>query len=100
MRVISKENAVFTFNAAHPPKCQIESGEIFWIEVEDAYRGQITDASVKRPELDTTKSTGPQAPFWLKMPNPETCFALNFLTLNLAHRELCPPVWDWGYSVK
>ena len=25
MRVISKENAVFTFNAAHPPKCQIEA---------------------------------------------------------------------------
>lgn len=64
MRVISKVNAVHTFNASHPPKCEIVSGEIFWIEVEDAYRGQITDPSVKRTDLDTTKinwSTGPIA---------------------------------------
>lgn len=62
IRVISKENVVFSFNAAHPHKYVVADGETFWVEAEDAYRGQINSPAVKRTDIDASIincSTGP-----------------------------------------
>ena len=49
MRVIPKDKVIFSFNAEHPCQYSVEDGETFWVETDDCYSGQITDASVKRP---------------------------------------------------
>ena len=54
MRVIPKDKVVFSFNAEHPCQYSVEDGETFWVETDDCYGGQITDASVKRPDIDIT----------------------------------------------
>ncbi|MGI5962672.1 MAG: acetamidase/formamidase family protein [Lawsonibacter sp.] len=60
MQVLSREHSVYTFNAAHPPKYKVTDGEVFWVDVEDAYRGQMRDPSVLRPQIESTNwSTGP-----------------------------------------
>lgn len=60
MQVLKREHCVHTFNADHPAKYEVESGEIFWVEVEDAYRGEMRDPSVLRPHIKSTNwSTGP-----------------------------------------
>lgn len=51
MRVIPKDKVVFSFNAEHPCQYSVEDGETFWVETDDCYGGQITDASVKRPDI-------------------------------------------------
>ena len=48
MRVIPKDKVIFSFNAEHPCQYSVEDGETFWVETDDCYSGQITDASVKR----------------------------------------------------
>ena len=60
MQVLSRENCVHTFSAAHPPKYEVDDGEVFWVEAEDAYRGEMKDPSVLRPHIKSTNwSTGP-----------------------------------------
>lgn len=54
MRVIPKDKVIFSFNAEHPCQYSVEDGETFWVETDDCYSGQITDASVKRPDIDIT----------------------------------------------
>ena len=52
MRVIPKDKVIFSFNAEHPCQYTVQDGETFWVETDDCYSGQITDASVKRPDID------------------------------------------------
>ena len=54
MRVIPKDKVIFSFNAEHPCQYSVEDGETFWVETDDCYSGQITDDSVKRPDIDIT----------------------------------------------
>ncbi|MCB6610910.1 acetamidase/formamidase family protein [[Clostridium] symbiosum] len=96
MRIISKDNAIHTFNAAHPPKCQIESGEIFWIEVEDAYRGQITDPSVKRPDLDTSKINWSTGPIAVKDAMPGDVLCIEFLDFEFGPQGVMPSSMGLG----
>ena len=48
MRVIPKDKVIFSFNAEHPCQYSVEDGETFWVETDDCYSGQITDASISR----------------------------------------------------
>ena len=52
MRVIPKDKVIFHFNAQNVANYTVEDGETFWVETDDCYSGQITDASVKRPDID------------------------------------------------
>lgn len=52
MRVISKNKVIFSFNAEHPCQYTVQDGETFWVETDDCYSGQITDPSIKRPDID------------------------------------------------
>ena len=55
MQILSRENAVYTFNAAHPPKYEVEDGEVhlrglYYSERLDTYttgeaRGPAGDAA-------------------------------------------------------
>ena len=52
MRVIPKDKVIFHFNPTNPANYTVEDGETFWVECDDCYSGQITDESVKRPDID------------------------------------------------
>ena len=52
MRVIPKNKVIFSFNAEHPCQYTVQDGETFWVETDDCYSGQITDPSIKRPDID------------------------------------------------
>lgn len=64
MRVIPKDNVIFSFNRTTPAVHTVENGETFWVETEDGYNGQIHSAKVLRSQIDRTImgcSTGPIA---------------------------------------
>ena len=52
MRVIPRDKVIFRFNQENAMNYFVEDGEVFWVEADDCYSGQITDASVKRPDID------------------------------------------------
>ena len=63
MRVIPKDKVIFSFNAEHPCQYTVQDGETFWVETDDCYSGQITDASVKRPDIDISNYGLPGGPY-------------------------------------
>lgn len=52
MRVIPKDKVIFSFNPENKNVYTVEDGEIFWVETEDCYSGQITSDNVLRPNID------------------------------------------------
>lgn len=52
MRVIPKDKVIFYFNTTNPANYEVEDGEVFWVEADDCYSGQIQNESVKRPDID------------------------------------------------
>lgn len=90
MQYFSKNNAVYTFNAAHPPKYEIVDGEVFWVEVEDAYRGQITDPSILRTDIDSTKTNWSTGPIVVKDTKPGDVLCVEFLKFEFAEQGVMP----------
>lgn len=52
MRVIPKDKVIFYYDAENKANYEVENGEIFWVEVDDCYSGQITDESILRTDID------------------------------------------------
>lgn len=52
MQVLSKEHVIYHFTQDNPARYRVEDGETFWVNTDDCYSGQITDESVKRPDID------------------------------------------------
>lgn len=86
MKTISKDPVIYTFSAAHPPRCTVESGEEFWVEMDDCYGGQVRDASVKRPDLDLGKIDGSVGPIQVEGALPGDALRVEILEIVLADR--------------
>lgn len=52
MQIIPKNKVVFDFNKKNNFNYSVEDGEIFYVETDDCYSGQIKDESIKRPDID------------------------------------------------
>ena len=88
MRVIPKDKVIFSFNAEHPCQYSVEDGETFWVETDDCYSGQITDASVKRPDIDITIMDCPVGPIEVRGAKPEIPCVWKSWPLSSADRGL------------
>ncbi len=90
MQVLSRGNAVYTFNAAHPPKYEVTDGEVFWVEVEDAYRGQIRDPSTLRTDIDSSKTNWSTGPILVKGAQPGDVLCVEFLKFEFEEQGVMP----------
>lgn len=88
MRVIPKDKVIFSFNAEHPCQYSVEDGETFWVETDDCYGGQITDASVKRPDIDITIMDCSVGPIEVRVPSREIPCVWRSWPLSSADRGL------------
>lgn len=52
MRRLGRESFHYAFDPSLPPALEVEPGEAFWVETNDAHRGTITDASVVYASLE------------------------------------------------
>jgi len=62
MKVISKNNAIFYFDAKNKPIVSVKLNEEFWVETNDCYFGQIKTEEDLRSNIDDTlknAATGP-----------------------------------------
>lgn len=86
MRVIPKDKVIFSFNAEHPCQYSVEDGETFWVETDDCYSGQITDASVKRPDIDITIMDCSVGPIEVRGAKPGDTLCVEILALELGRQ--------------
>ncbi|MDY3060491.1 acetamidase/formamidase family protein [Fusobacterium sp.] len=52
MQIIPKDKVIFDFNKENNFNYSIEDGEIFYVETEDCYNGQIKNENIKRQNID------------------------------------------------
>lgn len=56
MKRLGRDSAHYCFDATLPPALEVEPGESFWVETNDAHRGTITDESVVYASLEEVVS--------------------------------------------
>ncbi len=64
MKTILKDHVIQSFNRTNPFKYHVEDGEIFWVELDDCYSGQINSPEILRTHIDASlinRSVGPIA---------------------------------------
>ena len=52
MQILSKEKIIFEFNKKNKFNYSVQNNEIFYVETEDCYNGQIKNENIKRRDID------------------------------------------------
>ena len=84
MRVIPKDKVIFHFNTTNKANYTVKDGEVFWVEVDDCYSGQITDASVKRPDIDISIMDCAVGPIDIEGAQPGDTLCVEVMAIDLA----------------
>ena len=84
MKIIPKDKVIFHFSPANEANYTVEDGEIFWVEADDCYSGQITDASVKRPDIDISIMDCAVGPICIQGAHPGDTLCVAVLAIDLA----------------
>ena len=84
MRVIPKDKVIFQFNTTNKANYTVQDGEVFWVEADDCYSGQITDASVKRPDIDISIMDCAVGPIDVEGAHPGDTLCVEVLAIDLA----------------
>lgn len=84
MRVIPKDKVIFNFNSENPAQYQVKDGETFWVETDDCYSGQITDASVKRPDINIAIMDCSVGPIAVEGALPGDTLCVDIIAIELA----------------
>ena len=86
MRVIPKDKVIFHFNPTNPANYTVEDGETFWVECDDCYSGQITDESVKRPDIDIGIMDCAVGPIAISGAHPGDTLCVEVMAIDLRRR--------------
>ena len=84
MRTIPKDKVIYSFNKDTPPVHFVEDCETFWVETDDCYKGQITSAAVKRPDIDISIMDCSVGPIAVSNAMPGDTLAVDILDIQFA----------------
>ena len=84
MKVIPKDQVIFSFTAENPCVHTVEDGETFWVETDDCYSGQIRDASVRRPDIDISIMDCSVGPIEVRGAQPGDTLCVEILAIQFA----------------
>ncbi|MGW8114823.1 acetamidase/formamidase family protein [Caproicibacterium sp. NSD3] len=83
MRVIPKDKVIFSFNQKNAANYQVDDGEIFWVETDDCYSGQIQDEKTRRPDIDISIMDCAVGPIAVKGAMPGDTLCVEILAIDL-----------------
>ncbi len=52
MKLFPRDRVIFAFSQDNASIYEVMPDEIFWVDTDDCYSGQISDESIKRPDID------------------------------------------------
>lgn len=84
MQVFAKDKVIFSFNRTNPPAYRVADGEIFTVNTDDCYSGQIKDASVKRPDIDISIIDCSVGPIYVEGAMPDDVLCVEILKIDFA----------------
>lgn len=84
MRIIPKDNVIYSFNQENTCKYEVEDGEIFYVECDDCYSGQIKNETIKRPDIDISIMDCSVGPIAIKGAEPGDTLCVEIVDIKLA----------------
>lgn len=90
MKTFAKDKVIFSFNQTNPPAYFAEDGEVFTVETDDCYSGQITSAKILRPDIDISIMDCSVGPIFVKGAMPGDVLCVEILGINFAPQGVMP----------
>ena len=84
MQVFAKDKVIFSFNQNNKPAYFVEDGEIFMVETDDCYSGQIKNESIKRPDIDISIMDCSVGPIYVNGAEPDDVLCVEILKIDFA----------------
>ena len=84
MQVFAKDKVIFSFNQNNKPAYFVDDGEIFMVETDDCYSGQIKNESVKRPDIDISIMDCSVGPIYVNGAEPDDVLCVEILKIDFA----------------
>ena len=84
MQVFAKDKVIFSFNQTNKPAYFVDDGEIFMVETDDCYSGQIKDESIKRPDIDISIMDCSVGPIYVNGAEPDDVLCVEILKIDFA----------------
>ena len=84
MQVFAKDKVIFSFNQNNKPAYFVEDGEIFIVETDDCYSGQIKNESIKRPDIDISIMDCSVGPIYVNGAEPDDVLCVEILKIDFA----------------
>lgn len=84
MQVLGKDKVIFSFNQKNKPAYTVNDGEIFMVETDDCYSGQIKEESILRPDIDISIMDCSVGPIYVKNAEPDDVLCVEILSIEFA----------------
>ena len=84
MQVFAKDKVIFSFNQNNKPAYFVDDGEIFTVETDDCYSGQIKNESIKRPDIDISIMDCSVGPIYVNGAEPDDVLCVEILKIDFA----------------
>ena len=84
MQVFAKDKVIFSFNQTNKPVYFVDDGEIFTVETDDCYSGQIKNETIKRPDIDISIMDCSVGPIYVNGAEPDDVLCVEILKIDFA----------------
>lgn len=84
MRVFPKDKMIYYFRRENPAVYEVDDGEVFQVEMDDCYCGQIKNESVLRPHIDVSIMDAAVGPIRIKGAEPGDVLEVEVVDIELA----------------
>lgn len=84
MNVFSKDNTILHFSPDNPAVYQVTSGEVFQVDMDDCYLGQIKTTSDLRPQIDVSIMDAAVGPIEVQSAQPGDILEVEVVDIALA----------------
>ena len=84
MKVIPKDKVIYSFKQDNPMQYTVSDGEIFWVETDDCYSGQISSSDILRTDIDISIMDCSVGPIAVENAEPGDVLCVEVLAIQLA----------------
>ena len=84
MQILGKDKVIFAFSRDNKPAYFVEDGEIFMVETDDCYNGQIRSEDVLRPDIDISIMDCSVGPIYVNGAEPDDVLCVEILGIDFA----------------
>jgi amidase len=96
MKIIKRENVIYTFSPKHKPAEVASPGEYILFETEDAFGGQVKGGETPPDKLDWSRVDGVTGPLYIEGADPGDTLVVDILDIRLQEKGAIAVIPGYG----